>query len=173
MQIQHLLKLGSVIETTDLVPLKDWENPLREDDVLVEATIVDIRYNPLLGTVGVLIDLRTGSSISEQVGNTAVIICRNVLDMQILELSTERGGVFVIGESKFSLQLNVGLQLDGMFYGNVHIRAKEVSVFVGNVADIGEVAWDASEEEKYSATVQNWQSEITVTAYSKQSVLPS
>src|SRR5690349_20666751 len=120
MQIQHLLRRGTVIETTDMIPLKDYENPLREDDVLVEATIVDIRYVPLSGTVGILIDLRTGSSISEKVGNTAIILCKHVIDIQMLELSTERPTVFIVGASKFSLQSDVALQLHGMFYGKLH-----------------------------------------------------
>src|SRR5262245_51217010 len=144
MQIQDLLKFGSRNATKEIAQLKDYENPLLEDDVLVEATVVDIRFVPFPGTVGILIDLRTGGGISQERGNTAVIICRNVTEMQLLDFASHQQKVFLIGASGISLKSVLDVRLEGMSYGRLYIKAGDVSVLVGNVSDIGIVADEAS-----------------------------
>jgi len=107
-------------------------DPLTEDGALLEAQLLDIRFDALRSTVGLLFEMRTAWQLRE--ANTGVLVCRGVREIfWEAEPRTTDKTAWVVGESTPNNENRLfGLSL-GMFGAFLSLVAESAAFFCGDV----------------------------------------
>lgn len=138
-------------------------NPLTEDDALQEAQLLDVRFDALRSTAGLLFELRTALQLRE--ANTGVLILRGVqtLAWNASQRETERtawtvdGSVVTTKDRLFGLELGLwpapGAQMT--------LSAQGAAFLAGDVPGLDRVP-DYLEDDEVTIRAQlaSWQSEF-------------
>lgn len=155
-----------------LMPDRRWRgyasmpemDPLTENDALQEAQLLDVRFDALRSTAGLLFELRTALQLRE--ANTGVLILRGVrtlawtsgsIEAEPLMAWTVDGSVVTSDDRLFGLELGLwpppGAQLT--------LRSEGAAFFVGDVPGLDRIP-DYLEDDELTIRAQlaSWQSEF-------------
>ncbi len=137
---------------------------LYADDVLIDATILDLLHYTLFSTTAILLDLRTSIYLNQ--GNTAVIICREVNEIALkdnVQRSWQLPHVWMIGDSKITETENGLHLLLPLVDSSIQILANKIEFYIGTVNNIGEVAVSLDEGmNNYVKTTPHWESDFEI-----------
>ena len=154
-----------------LVPDRRWRDyasqpemdPLTEDDALQEAQLLDVRFDALRSTLGLLFELRTALQLRET--NTGVLVARGVreLEWSAGQRSTPKtawtvgGSVVTNADRLFRLELGMwpapGAQL--------RVVAGSAAFFAGDVPGLDRIPDYVSDDEAtIRANLADWRSEF-------------
>lgn len=137
-------------------------NPLTEDDALQEAQLLDVRFDALRSTVGLLFELRSALQLRE--ANTGVLIARGVQELSWSaagKRSTDRtawtvgGSVISNADRLFRLELGMwpapGAQL--------RLVAESAAFFAGDVPGLDRIPdYVVDDEATIRANLAGWHS---------------
>lgn len=161
--IEELLSAGSELRRYAAQPEMD---PLTEDDALQEAQLLDVRFDALHSTVGLLFELRMALQLREP--NTGVLVARGVH-----ELSWSTGGrspapLFawvVAGSTVGAANRLFELRLAGLRAGaGLGLVAESAAFFAGDVPGLERIPDYVSDDEPtVHANLANWHSEFVPT----------
>jgi hypothetical protein len=145
------------------VAAKPEMDPLTEEDVLQEAQLLDVRFDTLRSTVGLLFELRTALQLRE--ANTGVLIARGVRQLfwTAEPRSTSRTAWAVGGSIPRIEDRLFGLTL-GMWPGaQLELRAESAAFFVGDVPGLDEAPpnYGAYDEATVHTQLAGWHSDFT------------
>jgi len=134
-------------------------NPLTEDDALQEAQVLDVRFDALRLTVGVLFELRGALQLRE--ANTGVLIARGVHELSWTAgpRTTSRTAWTVMSsrpEPRDGLfALSLGMWPESRFI----LHAERAAFFCGDVPGLERIPdYGTEEEAAISANLASWQS---------------
>jgi hypothetical protein len=157
-----------------LVPLPD-PNPLTtqgdsasgEDTALVESTLVSFAHFVLPSAVALLFDLRTALAFRVE-ENTGLIVLRGISNISLTRDTNRK--VWLVYQTKF-IKRRQDIQLlvsDIMKPWDIKIQAQSAEFMTGIVPRIGEVAAEASPENRnnYLSTLPNWDMDMDVLSWS-------
>ncbi|NYE96240.1 hypothetical protein FHU41_002490 [Psychromicrobium silvestre] len=138
-------------------------NPLTEDDALQEAQILDVRFDALRSTVGVLFELRTALQLRQ--ANTGVLIARGVR-----EISWSTGGqsprprfAWVVAGSTIGIADRLfDLRLSGLHPGaQLVLVAESAAFFTGDVPGLDRIPdYGEDDEATVRSNLAQWNSEF-------------
>jgi hypothetical protein len=147
-------------------------DPLNEEDVLLEATLLSTMGWMLNDSFAFLFDLRTAMYMGQ--GNTGLLIARKVLEVKFSPFQPKNFYyVWMVGTSKVTAE--------GQYYSinlddQIHVKSLEVEFIAGTVDNIGEVANSIDDGlNTYLEITPNWNSDIKVvgSTYLAASQLPT
>jgi hypothetical protein len=159
MTIQELLRLDPALRALGAMPEMD---PLTEVDALQEAQVLDVRFDALTLTVGLLFELRMALQLRE--ANTGVLVARGVRELswsgpgraQGLTAWTVGGSVPRPDQGLFRLELGMwpvpGAQLN--------LLAESAAFFAVDVPGLSEAPPDYTDLDRLgvSAELAGWDS---------------
>ena len=138
-------------------------DPLTEDDALQEAQLLDVRFDALRSTAGLLFELRTALQLRE--ANTGVLIVRGVrtLTWSSCPRDTERTAWTVGGSVVTSTDWWFGLEL-GLWPApgaQLSVTAESAAFLVGDVPGLDRIP-DYLEDDECTVRDQlaSWQSQF-------------
>lgn len=138
-------------------------DPLTEDDALQEAQLLDVRFDVLRSTAGLLFELRTALQLRE--ANTGVLIARGVrtLAWSSGRRETERTAWSVGGSVVTSTDRLFGLEL-GLWPApgaKLTLTAESAAFLVGDVPGLDRIPDYLDDDElTIRAQLASWQSEF-------------
>jgi hypothetical protein len=143
-------------------------DPLTEDDALQEAQLLDVRFDALRSTVGLLFELRTALQLRE--ANTGVLVARQVRELSWVaerlhygdepppmnRMAWTVGGSIPRNEDRL-----FGLTL-GMWPGaQLELRAESAAFFAGDVPGLDRIPdYTEDDEATVRAQLAGWGSEF-------------
>jgi hypothetical protein len=139
-------------------------DPLTEDDALQEAQLLDVRFDTLSSTVGLLFELRSALQLRE--GNTGVLLARGVreLSWSAGQRPTARTAWTVGGSVTSNAGRLFGLKL-GMWPApgaQLSLVAESASFFAGDVPGLDRIPdYVDDDEATIRAQLAGWHSEFT------------
>lgn len=158
--IEDLLRPDPELRSYGAQPEMD---PLTEDDALQGVQLLDMRFDALRSTVGLLCELRTALQLRE--ANTGVLVARGVH-----ELSWSTGGrspalrfAWVVASSKIGAANRLfELRLAGWLPGaGLGLVAESVAFFAGDVPGLDRIPDYVSDDEStIHAQLAGWHSEF-------------
>ena len=161
MIIEDLLRPDPELRSYGAQPEMD---PLTEDDALQEAQLLDVRFDALRSTVGLLFELRTALQLRE--ANTGVLVARGVR-----ELSWSTGGrspaprfAWVVAGSTIGAAVQLfELRLAGLRPGaGLGLVAESAAFFAGDVPGLDRIPDYVSDDEStVRANLASWRSKFT------------
>lgn len=157
--IEELLSLDAQLRRFEAQPEMD---PLTEDDALQEAQLLDVRFDALRSTVGLLFELRVALQLRG--ANTGVLVARGVrkVSWSASPRSTARTAWNVVSSTPRCSDRLFELSLLCWPDGHLELSAESAAFFVGDVADIGESPPDYySDESTIQAGLAGWHSTFT------------
>ena len=143
------------------------ENPLGEPSFLQESQLIDVRFDALRSTVGLLLELRTAMHLS--IGVAAAIVARNVYEVSWrADRATERVAWAVIGAECSSKDGIVEMAVFFSPSASLLIRAEFVEFYNLDVVGLSEEIPDYVEDDEVviRANTASWESVITPLAAS-------
>ncbi|MBB5866624.1 hypothetical protein F4553_000003 [Allocatelliglobosispora scoriae] len=145
------------------------DDPLRQPDALLEAQLLDVRFEALTSTASLLFDLRTAMQIDD--GNTGVLLARGLREIEWSgEIrSTARTAWNVVGSDCSRSGESVVLRIGFLPSARIRIMASRFEFYVGDVAELLEQLPDYGEDDD-NAIRQNlpsWDSSLQI-AWSSQ-----
>lgn len=158
--IEHLLQPDRRLREYASQPEMD---PLTEDDALQEAQLLDVRFDALRSTVGLLFELRTALQLRE--GNTGVLVAGGVreLSWSAGQRSTSRTAWTVGGSVTSNADRLFGLDL-GMWPApgaQLRVVAESAAFFVGDVPGLDRIPdYLDDDEATIRAQLAGWHSEF-------------
>jgi hypothetical protein len=138
-------------------------DPLTEDDALQEAQLLDLRFDALRATVGLLFELR--SALQFRDANTGVLVARGVRELSWVgpKRSTDRTAWTVDGSVISNTERAFGLDL-GMWPApgaQLHLVAESAAFFTGDVPGLDRIPdYVDDDEAKIRANLAGWYSEF-------------
>lgn len=138
-------------------------DPLAEDDALQEAQLLDVRFDAIRSTAGVLFELRTALQLRE--ANTGVLILRGVRALAWTSGSreTERTAWTVGGSVVTSRDRLFGLEL-GLWPApgaQLTLVSESAAFLVGDVPGLDRIPDYLNDDEvTIRAQLASWQSEL-------------
>jgi len=136
-------------------------DPLTEDDALQEAQLLDVRFDALRATAGLLFELRTALQLRE--ANTGVLIARGVrtLSWSSDPRSTERTAWTVGGSVTRNIDRLFGLEL-GLWPGaQLVVVAESAAFFAGDVPGLDRIPdYGSDDDATIRANLAGWRSEF-------------
>jgi hypothetical protein len=126
------------------------------EDLWIEATYIGLASVDMYDIVGMLVDLRSAMYFGTE-PNTAIIVFKKDCFIE------NNNWIFHLDNLKIYKQENRFVLQVINYKSNLKISCQELSIYFGNVPNIGEISYDASEKERYLATTQNWNCEINLT----------
>jgi hypothetical protein len=136
-------------------------DPLTEDDALQEAQLLDVRFDALRSTVGLLFELRLALQLRE--GNTGVLVGRGLRELSWTagSRSTHRTAWTVGGSLPRNESQLFGLQLGLWPNARLVLRAESASFFVGDVPGLDRIPNYAEDDDAtIRAHLASWESEF-------------
>lgn len=164
-----------MIEVAELMSLGDWRpesfprlgvNPLKRRDALQETQLLDLRFDALRMTAGLLLELRTALQVRD--ANTGVLVARGVRDVVWAAgaRSTPKTAWTIGGsiprERNGLLELEFGLwPAPG---AHLKVVCERAAFFVGDVPGLlGIPDYGTDDEATISANLAGWHSEFDLT----------
>lgn len=157
--IEELLSLDARLRRFAAQPEMD---PLTEDHALQEAQLLDVRFDVLHSTVGLLFELRVALQLRE--ANTGVLVAHGVrkISWSASPRPTARTAWNVISSTPRCSDRLFELKLRCWPDGELELSAESAAFFVGDVAGIGEVPPDyGGDESTIQAGLAGWHSTFT------------
>jgi hypothetical protein len=158
--VEELLRPDPALRRYGSQPEMD---PLTEDDALQEAQLLDVRFDALRSTVGLLFELRTALQLRE--ANTGVFVARGVR-----ELSWSTGGrspaarfAWVVAGSAIGTANRLfELRLAGLRPGaGLGLVAESAAFFAGDVPGLDRIPdYTEDDEATIRAQLAGWHSEF-------------
>ncbi|WP_236787662.1 hypothetical protein [Amycolatopsis sp. GM8] len=138
-------------------------DPLTEDDALQEAQLLDVRFDALRSTVGLLFELRLALQLRE--GNTGVLVAQGVRELSwtASPRSTARTAWTVGGSTPRNEDRLFGLEL-GMWPApgaRLKLVAESAAFLTGNVPGLDQIPdYIEDDEATIRAGLAGWHSEF-------------
>lgn len=136
-------------------------DPLTEEGALQEAQLLDVRFDALRSTVGLLFELRLALQLRE--GNTGVLIARGVrqLSWTAEQRSTLRTAWTVGGSIPSNEDRLFGLELGLWPNAQLALKAESAAFFAGDVPGLDRIP-DYMEDDEVTVRSQlaGWHSEF-------------
>lgn len=136
-------------------------DPLTEDDALMEAQVLDVRFDALRSRVAVLFELRLALQLRE--GNTGLLIADGVTAFawDSAPRKTARTAWNVVGSVGRATGGSFEMRLGMLPQGDLLLRARSAAFYSGDVPGLVEIAdyGEASEPELY-AKLARWESDF-------------
>ncbi|MCP3883632.1 MAG: hypothetical protein GY701_35300 [Sulfitobacter sp.] len=163
MKLADLLASQSPV-TTGAVPVV---NPLSGADLFQEAQLLDVRFDALRMTAGVLLEQRIALQLRE--ANTGVLICRSVrrIDWSAGPRATPLTAWNVVGSSILGGDGTVELRLGLFPEAELVIRAEQIEFYNCEVDEIGGIPDYGDETVPVHASLASWDSQIDVVGASR------
>lgn len=136
-------------------------DPLTEVDALQEAQLLDVRFDALRSTVGLLFELRMALQLRE--ANTGVLIARGVRDLSWTAgaRSTDRTAWVVLGSAPEARDRLFGLSLLTRPKGELTLLAESAAFFVGDAAGLDIIPdYGTDDEAIVQANLAGWRSDF-------------
>ncbi len=139
-------------------------DPLTEENALQEAQLLDVRFDALRSTVGLLFELRVALQLRE--GNTGVLVAQGVrqLAWSAGERSTGKTAWTIGGSAPRNKDRLFGLKL-AMWPApgaELNLIAESAAFYVGDVPGLGGVpSYVDDDEATIRAGLAGWHSEFT------------
>ena len=137
-------------------------DPLTEDDALQEAQLLDVRFDALHATVGLLFELRTALQLRE--ANTGVLVARGVRELSwtAKPRSTKRTAWAVMSStpdvSDRLFGLKVGMSPDARLW----LKAESAAFFTGDVLSLDRIPdYSGDDETTIRSNLAGWRSSFT------------
>ncbi len=136
-------------------------NPLTEDDALQEAQVLDVRFDALRLTVGVLFELRAALQLRE--ANTGVLVARGVQEL------SWTAGPRATSRTAWTVMSSRPELRDGLFAlslgmwpeSRIALRAESAAFFCGDVPGLERIPDYGSEDDPaVRANLASWQSKF-------------
>ena len=123
-------------------------NPLTEEDALQEVQLLDVRFDAVHSSVGLLLELRNALQI--RTANTGLLVAREVtrLIWSAVPRITLRTAWSIIGSSPRYESRLFDLRLTMFPSARLDLTAGSASFYVGDVQGIGEAPPDYGEDEE-------------------------
>src|SRR4051794_21274053 len=139
-------------------------DPLRDSDALQESQLLDVRFDAVSSTIGILLELRTALQMIE--GNTAVLVARGVREFawSAGSRSTDRTAWNVVGsESRIVGQL-ITLEFDFVPNAGTRLVAETAAFYAGDVASLAEQLPDyqMDDDATIQANLASWRSSFSL-----------
>lgn len=139
-------------------------NPLVENDALQEAQVLDLRFEPLTGTLGVIFELRQALQLRE--GSTGVLVLRGVQalawDGHVRDV---RFAAWSVGSSVPSVRDDLfGLSLVMWPHPGARLDLASVGAefYVGSVPGLSEAPPDYGDPATTRSEIASWDSEYEI-----------
>jgi hypothetical protein len=162
--IEELLLSGPELRRYAALPEMD---PLTEEDALQEAQLLDVRFDALRSTVGLLFELRMALQLRES--NTGVLVAHGVreLSWSAGPRSTAKTAWVVGGSAPHNENRLFGIKL-GMWPSpgaQLNLVAEGAAFFTGDVPDLSETPPDygGDDEATIRGQLAGWHSAFTPT----------
>jgi hypothetical protein len=158
MVVEDLLEPDERWRTYASLPEMD---PLTEADALQEAQLLDLRFDALRSTVGLLFELRVALQLRE--ANTGVLVARGVRELSWTaeQHPTGRTAWVVLGSSPEAEERLFRLNLLMRPKGGLRLRAESAAFFAGDVAGLDQIPdYGEDDEETVRANLAGWRSEF-------------
>ncbi|MBI1279705.1 MAG: hypothetical protein GC179_16375 [Anaerolineaceae bacterium] len=141
------------------------EDTFYSDNVLVEATLLDLLHYFLYKTAAILVDLRTSIYFKNE--NTGVVIFRGVTEISFHD-DFKKGVVMPLGDISLR-KTGKGFEFSIEYtYTKIKIVAQDVEFYIGDAKNIGGVATSLDEGiTSYLQTTPHWDTEFEILAASK------
>lgn len=136
-------------------------DPFTEDDALQEAQLLDVRFDALRSTVGLLFELRVALQLRE--ANTGVLIARGVRELSWAAgpRSTTRTAWTVLGSRPEAHDGLFALSLRTWPESRLTLRAESAAFFAGDVPGLDRIPDYVSDDEAtIRANLADWRSEF-------------
>jgi hypothetical protein len=136
-------------------------DPLTEEGALQEAQLVDIRFDALRSTVGLLFELRLALQLRE--ANTGVLVARGVRELSWTAgpRSTGRTAWVVGGSIPHNEDRLFGLKLGMWPDAQLALRAESAAFFAGDVPGLDPIPnYVDDDEATIRAHLAGWRSEF-------------
>lgn len=134
-------------------------DPLTEEDALQEAQLLDVRFDALRSTVGLLFELRLALQLRE--GNTGVLVARGVRELSWTAgpRSTTKTAWTVGGSIPRNENRLFGIELGVWPNAQLKLTAASASFFAGDVPDLDRIPdYMDDDEAAIRAQLAGWQS---------------
>jgi hypothetical protein len=133
-------------------------DPLTESDALQEAQLVDVRFDALHSTVGLLFELRVALQLRSD--NTGVLVAHGVREFSWSALAQLRSRTAWSIVTSTPRCVDRAFRLSLGFWPDAHLElsADSAAFFAGDVADIGDVPPDYSGDKSVVAGLARWHS---------------
>ncbi|MED5815264.1 hypothetical protein VST63_23130 [Mycolicibacterium sp. 050232] len=144
-------------------------NPFSEDDALVEAQILEIRYDGIRSVLGVALEMRLAERITET--STALLLAHNVIHYSWNQ-TDRRGGRTawtIISSSPLRTETGFGLELKTSPSGALSITANSASLYSVRISELEGTAPPDYGDRNYAAIrrgIANWASDVEVVGVS-------
>ncbi|MCF2529828.1 hypothetical protein [Yinghuangia soli] len=150
-------------------PAVSWD-PLVEDDALLEAQILCVQADLVVGTVGILLEFRT--ALQYRTGNTALIVVRRAESLQYaMPAPSERPYARVVMGSGIQGPKQAGepfsLHLSCSPGPDVHVTGRSVEFYLLEVPGLGGTPPDYADGARFRAGLPGWGSSASVLAKSE------
>jgi hypothetical protein len=138
-------------------------DPLTEEDALQEAQLLDVRFDVLRSTVGLLFELRTALQLRE--ANTGVLVAHGVREFtwSAAPRSTGKTAWNVVGSVPHVASRLFELDLSIFPKGRLRLVAEGAEFYVGDAAGLADTPPDYSEDNDATirAGLAGWHSEFS------------
>jgi hypothetical protein len=137
-------------------------DPLTEEGALQEAQLLDVRFDALRSTVGLLFELRLALQLRE--ANTGVLVARGVraLSWTAGQRSTSRTAWAVGGSIPYNENRLFGLTLGMWPDAELTLQAESAAFFAGDVPGLVRIPdYMDDDEVTVRAQLAGWHSEFT------------
>lgn len=135
-------------------------DPFAEPDALLEAQLLDVRFEVLTSTLGLLFEFRTAMNFVD--GDTALLLARNVEEFKWSgePRPTEKTAWNVVGSVPSVVNGRVVLELDFLPVAQARIVAKRAEFYVGDVPGLRDRLPDYLEDDDATvrANLASWSS---------------
>ncbi|MGH3712156.1 MAG: hypothetical protein ACRDT4_01625 [Micromonosporaceae bacterium] len=156
MRIEDLLQGPSGLQRHTTKPQM---NPLTDEDALLEAQLLEVRFDALRLTLALLLELRMALQLRE--GNTGVLITRGVQrwSWEAHPRPTARTAWNIVGSTPAVDGGLFVLSLEMLPYAKLDLVAESASFFEGDASGLGETPPDYSDEDAtVRAELADWSS---------------
>jgi hypothetical protein len=135
-------------------------DPFTEPDALLEAQLLDVRFEVLTSTIGLLFEFRTAMNFME--GNTALLVARGAREFKWAGEArpTSKTAWNVVGSAPVIANGLFVLELDFLPLAQARLVAKRVEFYVGDVASLDDQLPDYLEDDDATvrANLASWRS---------------